>query len=120
LLLQGSKGNFGFSYPQIHCRRCRSTKICYRKILPLGDDRGQGYQDSDEDIKAENIVLPDEFVSELLIEKLPQSWTDYKQQLKHRHKQMSLPYLVTHIIIEDTNRKECATARAKALLPKQM
>jgi len=31
-----------------------------------------------EDIKAENIVLPDEFVSELLIEKLPQSWTDYK------------------------------------------
>jgi len=26
-----------------------------------------------EDIKVENIVLPDEFVSELLIEKLPQS-----------------------------------------------
>jgi len=31
-----------------------------------------------EDIKAENIVLRDEFVSELLIKKLPQSWTDYK------------------------------------------
>jgi len=29
-------------------------------------------------------------VSEILIEKLPQSWTDYKQQLKHKHKQMSL------------------------------
>jgi len=71
-----------------------------------------------EDIKAENIVLPDEFVSELLIEKLPQSWTDYKQQLKHRHKQMSLPDLITHIIIEDTNRKECAAARAKALSAK--
>jgi len=71
-----------------------------------------------EDIKAENIVLPDEFVSELLIEKLPQSWTDYKQQLKHRHKQILLPYLITHIIIEDTNRKECAATRAKALSAK--
>jgi len=71
-----------------------------------------------EDIKAENIVLPDEFVSELLIEKLPQSWTDYKQQLKHKHKQMSLPDLITHIIIEDTNQKECAAARAKALSAK--
>jgi len=58
-----------------------------------------------EDIKVENIVLPDEFVSKLLIEKLLQSWTDYKQQLKHKHKQMSLPDLITHIIIEDTSQK---------------
>jgi len=39
-----------------------------------------------EDIKIESITLPDEFVSKLLIEKLLQSWTDYKQQLKHRQK----------------------------------
>ena len=71
-----------------------------------------------EDIKTESIKLPDEFVSELLIEKLPQSWTDYKQQLKHRQKQMSLSDLITHIIIEDTNRKECAAAKAKALSAK--
>jgi len=32
-----------------------------------------------EDIKAENILLPDEFVSELLIEKLSSYWTTYKQ-----------------------------------------
>jgi len=38
------------------------------------------------EIKAENIVLHDEFVLELLIEKLPQSWIDYKQQLKHEHR----------------------------------
>jgi len=43
-----------------------------------------------EDIKTESITLLDEFVFELLIEKLPQSWMDYKQQLKHIHKQMSL------------------------------
>jgi len=35
--------------------------------------------------------------------------------LKHRHKQISLPDLITHIIIEDTNRKKCVAARAKAL-----
>jgi len=71
-----------------------------------------------EDIKVENIVLPDEFILEFLIEKLPQSWINYKQQLKHRHRQMSLPNLITHIIIEDTNRKECAAVRAKALSAK--
>jgi len=71
-----------------------------------------------EDIKAENIILLDEFVSELMIEKLPSSWTDYKQQLKHRHKKMLLQELVTHIIVEYTNRQVCATTRAKALSAK--
>jgi len=71
-----------------------------------------------EDIKVENITLPREFVSELLIDKLPLSWTDYKQQLKHRHKNMSLQELITHIIVEDTNRQECATTRAKELSAK--
>jgi len=71
-----------------------------------------------EDIKAENIALSDEFMSELLIEKLPQSWTDYKQKLKHKHKHMSLSYLITHIIIEDTNKKECAATKAKTLSAK--
>ncbi|KAH1059484.1 hypothetical protein GYH30_003477 [Glycine max] len=39
-----------------------------------------------EDLKTENISLPDEFVFELLIEKLLESLTNYKQHLKHRHK----------------------------------
>jgi len=68
-----------------------------------------------EDIKTESITLPDEFVYELLIKKLSQSWTDYKQQLKHKHKQMSQSDLITHIIIEDTNRKECVATKAKTL-----
>jgi len=76
------------------------------------------YHNLIEDIKTKSITLPDEFVSELVIEKLPQSWTDYKQQLKHRHKQMSLSDLITHIIIEDTNWTEYAVARAKTLSTK--
>jgi len=57
------------------------------------------------DIKVKNILLYDEFVSELLIKKVLSSWTDYKQQQKHMHEQMMLQELITHIIIKDTNRK---------------
>lgn len=71
-----------------------------------------------EDLKAEKIVLQEEFVAGILIEKLPESWSDYKQQLKHRHKQLTLAELITHIIIEDTNRKELQATKAKALAMK--
>lgn len=56
-----------------------------------------------EDLKAKNVNLLDDFITKLLIEKLPKSWTDYNKQLKHMHKQMSFSNLITHIIIEDTN-----------------
>ncbi|GAU34576.1 hypothetical protein TSUD_29220 [Trifolium subterraneum] len=68
-----------------------------------------------EELKAEKIDLPDVFVAGALVEKLPSSWNDYKQQLKHKHTQMSLVDLIKHVIIEDASRKECDAARAKAL-----
>jgi len=67
------------------------------------------------ELKAENIILRDVFVADALVEKLPDSWNDYKQQLKHKHKKMFLNNLIRHIIIEDTCRKECGAARARAL-----
>lgn len=39
-----------------------------------------------EELHAEKINLLDEFVAGVLIEKLPSSWSDYKQQLKHKQK----------------------------------
>ena len=66
-----------------------------------------------EELRAEKIELPEQFVAGLLIEKLLDSWSDYKQQLKHKQKQLSLPALVTHIIIE-----EIQTAKSKKQ-PKQ-
>jgi hypothetical protein len=68
-----------------------------------------------EEMKAENITLPDEFVAGILIEKLPESWSDYKNQLKHKQKQLPLADLITHIIIEDTNRRELKASKAKSL-----
>ena len=66
-----------------------------------------------EELRAENINLPDEFVAGVLIEKLPDSWNDYKQQLKHKQKQLTLTDLITHIIMEDTNKKAIHAAKAK-------
>ena len=37
-----------------------------------------------EELKAEKIELPEQFVARLLIEKLPDSWSEYKQLLKRK------------------------------------
>ncbi|KAF7830780.1 putative LRR receptor-like serine/threonine-protein kinase [Senna tora] len=71
-----------------------------------------------EELRAEKITLPDEFVAGILIEKLPESWSAYKQQLKHKQKQLSLSDLITHIIIEDTNRKAIQIAKGKEMTAK--
>ncbi|KAK3445934.1 hypothetical protein EUGRSUZ_A01132 [Eucalyptus grandis] len=65
-----------------------------------------------EDLKAENINLQELFAS---IEKLPESWNNYKQQLKHKDKQLSLADLIVHIIIENTTRKKIKVAKAKEI-----
>jgi len=69
-------------------------------------------------LKAEKITLLEEFITGLLIEKLLESWSHYKQQLKHKHKQLSLADLITHIIIEDTNQKEAKVAKGKEIATK--
>ncbi|XP_054813466.1 uncharacterized protein LOC129314121 [Prosopis cineraria] len=71
-----------------------------------------------EELHAENINLLDEFVAGILIEKLPESWFDYKQQLKHKQKQLSLTDSITHIIIEDTNCKAIRVARIREMTSK--
>jgi hypothetical protein len=37
-------------------------------------------------MKAKNINLPKGLVAEILIEKLTNSWSDYKKQVKHKHR----------------------------------
>ncbi|KAF7812523.1 putative harbinger transposase-derived nuclease domain-containing protein [Senna tora] len=50
--------------------------------------------------------------------KLLESWSAYKQQLKHKQKQLLLSDLITHIIIEDTNRKTIQIAKGKKMTAK--
>ncbi|KAA3481045.1 Retrovirus-related Pol polyprotein from transposon TNT 1-94 [Gossypium australe] len=40
---------------------------------------------------------------------------NYKQQLKQKHKQLSLVDINTHVIIKDTNRKEAKVAKRKEI-----
>ena len=72
-----------------------------------------------EELKDEKIELLEQFVTGLLIEKLHDSWCHYKQQLKHKQKQLSLVDMITHIIIEDTNCKEKKATKAKHMTTKE-
>ena len=72
------------------------------------------YQKLLEALRAEKIKLPELFVAGLLIVKLLDSWSDYKQQLKP----LSLTDLITHIILEDTNRKEQKATKVKQVTTK--
>ncbi|XP_031268527.1 uncharacterized protein LOC116126971 [Pistacia vera] len=70
------------------------------------------------DLKNEEIILPETFVGGCLIEKLPDSWRDYKNSMKHKLKQVSLEDMIVHIRIEETNRLRDKVDTAKELTSK--
>ena len=53
-----------------------------------------------------------------LVETLPESWKDYKNNMKHKRKQMSLEDVIIHIRIEEQNRNRDNTEKAKELSSK--
>ncbi|GKC55060.1 hypothetical protein Tco_1077805 [Tanacetum coccineum] len=55
------------------------------------------------DIYAEGMTLSETFQAAAIIEKLPPSWVDFKNYLKHKRKEMSVKYLVVHLRIEEDN-----------------
>ncbi|XP_071940012.1 uncharacterized protein [Coffea arabica] len=71
------------------------------------------YQMLLEDLKNEDINLPEKFAASMLIEKLPESWADYKNNLKHKEKNYTMDELVKHILIEDSNKRELRATKAK-------
>jgi hypothetical protein len=58
------------------------------------------------EILAEGMVIDDAFQAAALIEKLPPSWKEYRNYLKHKKRDMSLEDLVVHIRIEESNRQK--------------
>ncbi|XP_027067531.1 uncharacterized protein [Coffea arabica] len=73
------------------------------------------YQMLLEDLKNEDINLPEKFAAGMLIEKLPESWADYKNNLKHKEKNYTMAELVKHILIEDSNKRESRATKAKEM-----
>ncbi|KAK3034821.1 hypothetical protein RJ639_033726 [Escallonia herrerae] len=57
------------------------------------------------DIHAEGMVLGESFQVAALIEKLSPSWKDFKNYLKHKHKEIKLEDLIVRLRIEKDNRQ---------------
>nr|GEW16034.1 retrotransposon protein, putative, Ty1-copia subclass [Tanacetum cinerariifolium] len=55
------------------------------------------------DIHAEGMTLSENFQVFAIIEKLPPSWVDFKNYLKHKRKEMSVEDLVVRLRIEENN-----------------
>ena len=49
-------------------------------------------------------MLSETFQVTTIIEKLPPTWKDFKNYLKHKRKEMSIEYLVIRLCIEKDNR----------------
>ncbi|MFS7932610.1 hypothetical protein Hanom_Chr04g00369961 [Helianthus anomalus] len=56
------------------------------------------------DIHAEGMVLSETFRVAAMIEKLPPSWVDFKNYLKHKRKEMTIEDLVVRLRIEEDNK----------------
>ncbi|KAK3025977.1 hypothetical protein RJ639_040951 [Escallonia herrerae] len=57
------------------------------------------------DIHVEGMVLGESFQVAALIEKLPPTWKDFKNYLKHKCKEMKLEDLIVRLRIEEDNRQ---------------
>ena len=49
--------------------------------------------------------LPETFQVATIVEKLPSAWRDFKNYLKHKHKELKLEDLIVRLRIEEDNRK---------------
>ena len=55
-------------------------------------------------------VLPDKFVAEAIISKLPFSWRDFATTLKHKRQEFTIVELVRTLVIEERARAKDAHA----------
>ena len=58
------------------------------------------------EIISEGMVLDEQFQIAVIIDKLPPSWKDFKNTLRHKTKEFSLESLITRLRIEEEARKQ--------------
>ena len=93
------------------------------QIFQMTDDRDLSSQIHDyhlliNDLAIEDIKLPEPFVTGYLVETIPESWKDYKNNMKHKRKQMFLEDVIIHIRIEEQNLNRDNIEKAKELSSK--
>ncbi|KAL1545220.1 cleavage and polyadenylation specificity factor subunit 1-like [Salvia divinorum] len=74
-------------------------------------DQVQEFQLIIQNHTAEGMVLPESFTIGTIIEKLPLSWKDFKGNLKHKQKEMSLEDLIVNLHLEGDVRKNDQRAK---------
>ena len=57
------------------------------------------------EIEAEGMILPETFQVATIVEKLPPTWRDFKNYIKHKLKELKLEDLIVRLRIEEDNWK---------------
>ncbi|XP_069146560.1 uncharacterized protein [Solanum lycopersicum] len=68
------------------------------------------------DVIAEEMVVHEAFQVAAMIEKLTPSWNDFKNYLKHNHKEMKLEDLVNRLKIEEDNKNSERKSRKSSTI----
>ncbi|KAK8609373.1 hypothetical protein V6N13_061822 [Hibiscus sabdariffa] len=66
-------------------------------------DQVHDYEKLVSDILAEGMKMCEVLQANVLVEKLPKSWSDYRNSLKHKKRDIPLEELVAHMKIEEAN-----------------
>ncbi|XP_070047305.1 uncharacterized protein [Nicotiana tomentosiformis] len=74
------------------------------------------YKMVDRKIFIEGLVINEAFQVAAMIEKLPHLWKDFKNYLKHKHKEMSLEDLIVRLRIEEDNKAAEKKGRANSTI----
>ncbi|WCJ29313.1 Retrovirus-related Pol polyprotein from transposon TNT 1-94 [Euphorbia peplus] len=72
------------------------------------------------DILAERMVISETFLVAAIIEKLPLAWSDFKNYLKHKRKEMSVEELVVRLRIEEENRETARVVSKRSVASHDM
>ncbi|KAH0633546.1 hypothetical protein KY284_036332 [Solanum tuberosum] len=63
----------------------------------------QKYENSTANVLNEDMKMREIFQANVLPEKIPPSWSDYRNQLKHKKKNLTLQELISHMRTEEAN-----------------
>ncbi|XP_055805817.1 uncharacterized protein LOC129874546 [Solanum dulcamara] len=68
------------------------------------------------ELLAEGMIINGTFEVAALIEKLPPSWKDFKNYLKHKQKEITLENLIVRLRIEEDNKTDEKKARGNSTI----